>query len=163
RPVGRSAGRARLCAVQRLLLLRHDREQERRGARARPDDGGRRLLRLLPARHDPGGGHRRALDPGPAPDRGLPGRHGLHPGGRPTLLHNSASGGASFVATSTSPPASTQPTNSVPSRGHPLFVDFTIDAGRTHGLQPWTPRSLLALAVEAAGFLYDPGQDIIYS
>jgi phosphatidylserine/phosphatidylglycerophosphate/cardiolipin synthase-like enzyme len=27
----------------------------------------------------------------------------------------------------------------------------------------WTPRSLLAQAVYAAGFLYDPGQDIIYS
>ncbi len=28
---------------------------------------------------------------------------------------------------------------------------------------PWTPTSLLAKAVYAAGFLYDPGQDIIYS
>lgn len=28
---------------------------------------------------------------------------------------------------------------------------------------PWTPTSLLANAVYAAGFLYDPGQDIIYS
>lgn len=28
---------------------------------------------------------------------------------------------------------------------------------------PWTPTSLLAQAVSAAGFLYDPGQDIIYS
>lgn len=28
---------------------------------------------------------------------------------------------------------------------------------------PWIPTSPLALAVDAAGFLYDPGQDIIYS
>lgn len=28
---------------------------------------------------------------------------------------------------------------------------------------PWTPTSVLAQAVYAAGFLYDPGQDIIYS
>src|SRR5687768_9047714 len=27
----------------------------------------------------------------------------------------------------------------------------------------WTPKSPLATAVSAAGFLYDPGQDIIYS
>ena len=27
----------------------------------------------------------------------------------------------------------------------------------------WTPQSVLAFAVDAAGFLYDPRQDIIYS
>jgi UDP-2,3-diacylglucosamine pyrophosphatase LpxH len=83
--------------------------------------------------------------------------------GCPTgFFQNYASGGSSFVANSGNPPSPSQPSNSVPPYGHPLFVDFRVD-GVTTGVQPWTPRSLLALAVDAAGFLYDPGQDIIYS
>jgi hypothetical protein len=77
------------------------------------------------------------------------------------VFPNYASGGSSFVASSGSPPTAAIPINAVPSLGHPLFVDFLV-SGAT-GIQPWTPRSLLALAVDAAGFLYDPGQDIIYS
>ena len=77
------------------------------------------------------------------------------------FLPNYASG-SSFVANSGSPPGASQPSNVVPASGHPLFVDFRVD-GVSTGVQSWTPRSLLALAVDAAGFLYDPGQDIIYS
>jgi hypothetical protein len=38
-----------------------------------------------------------------------------------------------------------------------------VDDGGVAGVSDWTPRSLLALAVDAAGFRYDPQQDIIYS
>lgn len=91
--------------------------------------------------------------------------------GCPTgFFQNYASGGPSFIASSGSPPAPTQPGNVVPPYGHPLFVDFRVDAGAAgvgewtpHGVGEWTPQSLLALAVVAAGFWYDPRQDIIYS
>jgi UDP-2,3-diacylglucosamine pyrophosphatase LpxH len=84
--------------------------------------------------------------------------------GCPTgVFSNYASGGSSLVASSGIPPGPSQPGNIVPPYGHPLFVDFRVDEGGAHGIQSWTPRSLLALAVDAAGFLYDPGQDIIYS
>ncbi len=78
------------------------------------------------------------------------------------FFQNYASGGSSFLANSGSAPLPTQPAGTVPPYGHPLYVDFRVDA-LTTGVQPWTPRSLLALAVDAAGFDYDPGQDIIYS
>jgi UDP-2,3-diacylglucosamine pyrophosphatase LpxH len=88
--------------------------------------------------------------------------------GCPTgILPNFASGGSSFVASSTTPPAASAPLDSVPSYGHPLFVDFTVSAESvapgdcTPG--PWTPQSALAHAVDVAGFAYDPRQDIIYS
>jgi len=89
--------------------------------------------------------------------------------GCPTgIFSNYASGGSSFVASSGSPPASSTPANSVPSYGHPLFVDFVV--GDDSVSEPgdctpgaWTPQSLLAKAVDAAGFDYDPRQDIIYS
>jgi UDP-2,3-diacylglucosamine pyrophosphatase LpxH len=83
--------------------------------------------------------------------------------GCPTFLDNYASGGSSFVASSGGPPDPSTPKNSVPPYGHPLFVDFTVDDGNVTGVGDWTPRSLLAHAVDAAGFLYDPRQDIIYS
>ncbi len=84
--------------------------------------------------------------------------------GCPTLaFQNYASGGSSFVANSGSAPDSSTPANSVPPYGHPLFADFTVDDGNVAGVEDWTPRSLLALAVDAAGFRYDPRQDIIYS
>ncbi len=88
--------------------------------------------------------------------------------GCPTFFSNYASGGSSFVASSGSLPSSSTPPNAVPSLGHPLFVDFKVGADSltepgdcTPGA--WTPQSLLAQAVDAAGFLYDPRQDIIYS
>jgi UDP-2,3-diacylglucosamine pyrophosphatase LpxH len=111
----------------------------------------------------------------------LPGIHGAEggttyaPDGRGNPMHfaygcptgifsNYASGGSSFVASSGSPPGPLQPGNVVPPYGHPLFVDFRVDgACGGPGVGDWTPRSLLALAVDAAGFLYDPRQDIIYS
>jgi UDP-2,3-diacylglucosamine pyrophosphatase LpxH len=85
--------------------------------------------------------------------------------GCPTgVFSNYASGGSSFVASSGSPPGPLQPGNVVPPYGHPLFVDFRVGgAGGGPGVGEWTPRSLLALAVDAAGFRYDPRQDIIYS
>ena len=89
--------------------------------------------------------------------------------GCPTgIFSNYASGGSSFVASSGSPPAPLMPQNSVPQYGHPLFVDFTVGDEIVNGpgeCTPgaWTPQSALALAVDAAGFLYDPRQDIIYS
>jgi UDP-2,3-diacylglucosamine pyrophosphatase LpxH len=84
--------------------------------------------------------------------------------GCPTgVIQNYASGGSSFVASSGSVPDPSTPKNSVPPYGHPLFVDFTVEEGNVTGVGDWTPRSLLALAVDAAGFRYDPRQDIIYS
>jgi UDP-2,3-diacylglucosamine pyrophosphatase LpxH len=85
--------------------------------------------------------------------------------GCPTgFFSNYASGGSSLVASSGSPPGPLQPGNVVPPYGHPLFVDFRVDgAGGATGVGDWAPRSLLALAVDAAGFRYDPRQDIIYS
>lgn len=85
--------------------------------------------------------------------------------GCPTgFFSNYVSGGSSFVASSGSPPGSLQPGNVVPPYGHPLFVDFRVDGeGGGSGVGDWTPGSLLALAVDAAGFRYDPRQDIIYS
>jgi UDP-2,3-diacylglucosamine pyrophosphatase LpxH len=84
--------------------------------------------------------------------------------GCPTgFFSNYASGGSSFVASSGSPPGPSQPGKVVPPYGHPLFVDFNVDEGGAHAIQPWIPQSLLALAVDAAGFLYDPEQDMIYS
>jgi UDP-2,3-diacylglucosamine hydrolase len=80
--------------------------------------------------------------------------------GCPTFLPNYASGGSSFLASSGVPPSAAQAKNVVPSGGHPLFVDFLVDDTE---VQPWAPRSLLAYAVVAAGFWYDPGQDIIFS
>lgn len=111
----------------------------------------------------------------------LPGMHGAEGGttyapvdvgnplsfgyGCPTgVFSNYASGGSSFVASSGSTPGPLQPGNVVPPYGHPLFVDFRVDsAGSLPGVGDWTPWSLLALAVDAAGFRYDPRQDIIYS
>jgi UDP-2,3-diacylglucosamine pyrophosphatase LpxH len=78
------------------------------------------------------------------------------------FIYPNYAGGSPFVANSTTPPGPSQPENTVPASGHPLFLDFRVD-GVSTGVQPWTPRSLLALAVDAAGFRYDPGQDIIYS
>lgn len=80
------------------------------------------------------------------------------------VMPNYASGGSSFVASSGSPPETTTPKNAVPSYGHPLFVDFLV-GGPTGDCAPgaWSPQSLLAQAVDLAGFLYDPRQDIIYS
>jgi UDP-2,3-diacylglucosamine pyrophosphatase LpxH len=84
--------------------------------------------------------------------------------GCPTgFFQNYASGGSSFVASSGSPPGPFQPGNVVPPYGHPLFVDFRVDDAGGTGVGDWTPRSPLALAVDAAGFRYDPRQDIIYS
>jgi UDP-2,3-diacylglucosamine pyrophosphatase LpxH len=84
------------------------------------------------------------------------------------IFSNYASGGSSFVASSGSPPAALSPTNAVPGYGHPLFVDFTVGDETVKGpgdCTPgaWTPQSVLAFAVDAAGFRYDPRQDIIYS
>ncbi|WP_322755271.1 DUF4474 domain-containing protein [Frankia sp. Cas3] len=82
--------------------------------------------------------------------------------GCPTILSpNYARGGTSFVANSGSPPDATTPKNSVPAPWHPLYVDFQV--GGDPGVPEWTPRSLLAQAVVAAGFWYDPRQDIIFS
>jgi UDP-2,3-diacylglucosamine pyrophosphatase LpxH len=84
--------------------------------------------------------------------------------GCPTAyFRNYASGGSSLQASSTSPPDPQQPGNVVPPSGHPLFVDFRVDGEAGSAVGNWTPRSLLALAVDAAGFRYDPLQDIIYS
>jgi UDP-2,3-diacylglucosamine pyrophosphatase LpxH len=84
--------------------------------------------------------------------------------GCPTaFFKNYASGGSSFTASSTSPPDPQQPSNVVPPYGHPLFVDFRVEGQTGSAVGDWTPRSLLALAVDAAGFRYDPLQDIIYS
>jgi UDP-2,3-diacylglucosamine pyrophosphatase LpxH len=102
--------------------------------------------------------------------------------GCPTFLwSNYATGGAYFIATSANPPAPPYPQrNQVPSKGHPLFVDFftqpgavtaTTLAGPEAGAAvqeeavaaTWAPTSLLAKAVDLAGFDYDPTQDIIYS
>jgi UDP-2,3-diacylglucosamine pyrophosphatase LpxH len=83
--------------------------------------------------------------------------------GCPTgVFQNYASGGSSFIASSGSPPGPSAPMNSIPPYGHPLFVHYRVDDVST-GVEAWAPRSLLAYAVDAAGFLYDPGQDIIYS
>ena len=80
------------------------------------------------------------------------------------VFQNYATGGSSFVASSGSTPDASTPPNSVPPYCHPLFVDFTVDDGDIAVVAAdWTPRSLLALAVDAAGFRYDPRQDIIYS
>jgi UDP-2,3-diacylglucosamine pyrophosphatase LpxH len=84
--------------------------------------------------------------------------------GCPTgVFSNYASGGSSFVASSGSPPAPGQPAGAAPPYGHPLFVDFSVTDDVATAPGDWTPRSLLALAVDAAGFRYDPRQDIIYS
>lgn len=83
--------------------------------------------------------------------------------GCPTLFNNYASGGSAFTASSTSPPDPQQSGDVVPPGGHPLFVDFRVEGQEGSAVGPWTPRSLLALAVDAAGFMYDPLQDIIYS
>ena len=89
--------------------------------------------------------------------------------GCPTgIFSNYASGGSSFVASSGSPPGPQTPAGAVPPYGHPLFVDFQLGEEIVSGpgdCTPgaWTPQSALAHAVEAAGFLYDPRQDIIYS
>jgi hypothetical protein len=81
--------------------------------------------------------------------------------GCPTgIFPNYASGGSSFVASSGTAPSATQPKNVVPSWGHPVFVDFLVDDST---VEPWAPQSALAWAVVAAGFWYDPGQDIIFS
>jgi len=84
------------------------------------------------------------------------------------IFSNYASGGSSFVASSGSPPLPATPSNAVPPYGHPLFVNFVVGDDLVH--EPgdctpgaWTPQSLLAQAVDVAGFLYDPRQDIIYS
>jgi UDP-2,3-diacylglucosamine pyrophosphatase LpxH len=78
---------------------------------------------------------------------------------------NYASSGAEFIAASGNPPTGNTAHNQVPATGHPLFVEFFARGipGTPVTAPPWTPTSLLALAVYAAGFLYDPGQDIIYS
>jgi len=89
--------------------------------------------------------------------------------GCPTgIFSNYATGGSSFVASSVDPPAPLAPANAVPPYGHPLFVDFDVGdeiVGKPGDCTPgaWTPISALAFAVDAAGFLYDPRQDIIYS
>jgi UDP-2,3-diacylglucosamine pyrophosphatase LpxH len=84
--------------------------------------------------------------------------------GCPTgIFSNYASGGSSFVASSGAPPTANTPPGAVPSFGHPLFVDFTVTEVLDTAPGDWTPRSLLAHAVVAAGFSYDPRQDIIYS
>ena len=44
-----------------------------------------------------------------------------------------------------------------------ISVRNFISSSSGHELPSWTPTSVLASAVFAAGFLYDPGQDIIYS
>ena len=73
----------------------------------------------------------------------------------------------STLTATPSPITASAPLDSVPSYGHPLFVDFTVSAESvapgdcTPG--PWTPQSALAHAVDVAGFAYDPRQDIIYS
>lgn len=88
--------------------------------------------------------------------------------GCPTGIYsNYATGGSSFVA-SCAPPAPQAPANAVPPYCHPLFVDFVVGdvlVGEAGDCTPgaWTPSSALAFAVDAAGFLYDPRQDIIYS
>jgi UDP-2,3-diacylglucosamine pyrophosphatase LpxH len=86
--------------------------------------------------------------------------------GCPTGFYiNYATGGAAFVATAGAPPSATAPYNQVPALGHPLFVEFFARAvpGAPVTAPAWAPTSLLAVAVFAAGFLYDPAQDIIYS
>jgi UDP-2,3-diacylglucosamine pyrophosphatase LpxH len=86
--------------------------------------------------------------------------------GCPTgIFVNYASGGAEFIAASGNPPSVDAAHNQVPATGHPLFVQFFASGFVETPVTPppWTPTSLLALAVYAAGFLYDPGQDIIYS
>ncbi len=84
--------------------------------------------------------------------------------GCPTgIFSNYSSGGSSFVASSGSPPTPNTPPGAVPSYGHPLFVDYKIADIVENTPGQWTPRSLLAHAVDAAGFWYDPNQDIIYS
>lgn len=81
--------------------------------------------------------------------------------GCPTgIFPNYASGGSSYVASSGTAPSATQPKNVVPEWGHPLFVDFLVDDS---SVEPWAPKSALAWAVVAAGFWYDPGEDIIFS
>jgi len=97
---------------------------------------------------------------GTAYERGANGSEVKFVYGCPMLLPNYASGGSSFVASSGVPPSAAQTKNVVPSWGHPLFVDFLVDES---AMEPWAPRSLLAQAVVAAGFWYDPGQDIIFS
>jgi UDP-2,3-diacylglucosamine pyrophosphatase LpxH len=89
------------------------------------------------------------------------------------LAPNSAYGGASYLATAPDPPdASSAAYNATPATGHPLFVNFFVEPpqmpggnGENGGLaaRSWVPTSPLAQAVDAAGFLYDPDQDIIYS
>jgi UDP-2,3-diacylglucosamine pyrophosphatase LpxH len=90
------------------------------------------------------------------------------------LASNYAYGGASFVASSPTPPDTSDSTyNTTPATGHPLFVEFFVERpkvvenhdGTGAGLaaRAWVPTSALAQAVDAAGFRYDPEQDIIYS
>lgn len=82
--------------------------------------------------------------------------------GCPTgIFPNYASGGSSFAASSGNLPLPNQPRNVVPEWGHPLFVDFDVNGAA--GVAEWTPRSVLAFLVVAAGFWYDPKQDIIFS
>jgi UDP-2,3-diacylglucosamine hydrolase len=114
---------------------------------------GRFWLQDFPGVHGSGGGS--------AYERSDTGRRLSFVYGCPTgILPNYASGGSSFVASSGIPPSATQTKNVVPSWGHPLFVDFLVDDS---SVEPWAPRSALAWAVVAAGFWYDPNQDIIFS
>jgi UDP-2,3-diacylglucosamine pyrophosphatase LpxH len=87
--------------------------------------------------------------------------------GCPTgFIPNYAHGGASFVASSPAPPSANTSPNSVPETGHPLFVDFFVERtapGDDSAGSAWAPTSLLARAVDLAGFRYDPDEDIIYS
>jgi len=88
---------------------------------------------------------------------------------------NYAYGGASLAASSPNPSDPSDLTyNVVPATGHPLFVNFFVESPRVSGgngkgtgtglaARSWVPTSALAQAVDAAGFLYDPEQDIIYS
>jgi UDP-2,3-diacylglucosamine pyrophosphatase LpxH len=80
---------------------------------------------------------------------------------------NYARGGGSLVASSPRPPDADSPPDTVPVLGHPLFVDFyvksTSNGGDGVSANGWTPTSVLAEAVDLAGFDYDPAQDIIYS
>ena len=169
---------ARVLAVYGLLLLRKHRERHDAGAQSRHGHGRRGLLRHGAARDDCVGLDRPLLAAGPRRPRRERGRRNLRLGERDEaqvlvrlpdgIFPNYASGGSSFVASSGSPPQSSTPANAVPSYGHPLFVDFKV--GDDSVSEPgdctpgaWTPQSLLAQAVDAAGFSYDPRQDIIYS
>jgi UDP-2,3-diacylglucosamine pyrophosphatase LpxH len=82
---------------------------------------------------------------------------------------NRASGGGSLRAAVQRSPEGGDPYETIPSTGHPLFVDFYVepvddDSGDDEAHPAaWEPTSPLARAVDAAGFRYDPRQDIIYS